>query len=157
MTEWASKTCPAGTWFIDWSPSICCFNLFMDNSVSGNSWTGVKKESVELLVYLSRGSGKPMHQINNTPTLVWQSAQIAHAISKQAMKIPLISLMHLKFTRFRNKDKSQTLSSNYVMSFCSDSANIENVSQQPTSFGSIVVTNVALILQKINIDLQLHL
>ena len=30
----------------------------------------------------------------------------AHLI-KQVMKISLISLMHLKFTRFRNKDKSQ--------------------------------------------------
>ena len=31
---------------------------------------GLKKESVELIAYLFRGSGKPMHKINNTPHLL---------------------------------------------------------------------------------------
>ena len=31
---------------------------------------GLKKESVEFIAYLFRGSGKPMHQINNTPHLL---------------------------------------------------------------------------------------
>ena len=68
-----------------------------------------KKESVRLiLIYLVRGSGIPIPQINNTPhsylsTRMGQNTPIEESIQSDEC---VAFLVVLKFSRFRTKDKS---------------------------------------------------
>lgn len=68
----------------------------------------------------------------------------------------VVYLVLLKFTRFPVKDKSETLSSKYVVLLSGNNeTKIENVLQNATLSG-YCLTNFAEILQKINIDNLLY-
>lgn len=67
----------------------------------------IKKESVELFVYLIEGSGIPGVQINNTPHL---SDMLRYEHTNTSDECHCYPCTH-EFSRFSIKDKSKTLSS----------------------------------------------